>query len=216
LTSRGVSGNDNTGINPYTTFSQVPSFIDFQKQGDGTYPRGLSVTNFNNPMQNTELIKTPEDVFRLLGSGQLTYNLLAHDRQTLDFTLSGGIDAYNDHARIISPATAYIEQTNANPGTLVNNNANIFTGNINANFTHRLIRDMFTATTSAGIGQVRRNVDIIGNTGRGVFPGCHQRRVGDADFHDGESGYRQIAVDLRTGRVPDDGRKTAAHSGCKR
>ena len=171
LTSRGVSGNDNTGINPYTTFSQVPSFYDFQKQGDGTYPRGLAVTNFNNPMQNTELIKTPEDVFRLLGSGLMSYSLVSRDRQTLDFTLSGGIDAYNDHARIISPATGYIEQVNANPGTLVNNNANIFSGNIGANFTHRLIRDMFTATTSTGIGQVRRNVDIIGNTGRGVFPG---------------------------------------------
>jgi len=171
LTERGISGNDNTGVNPYTTFSQVPSFHDFQKQADGTYPRGLAVTNFNNPMQNTELIKTPEDVFRLLGSGLLSYSLISHDRQTLDFTASGGLDAYNDHARVISPATAYVEQVNANPGTLVNNNANIFTGNIGANFTHRLIRDMFTATTSAGIGQVRRNVDIIGNTGRGVFPG---------------------------------------------
>ena len=171
LTARGISGNDNTGINPYTTFSQVPSFLDMRKQADGTYPRGLSVVNFNNPFQNTELIKTPEDVFRLLGSGVISYNLISHDRQTLDFTLSGGMDAYNDHARVISPATGYIEQVNANPGTLVNNNANIFTGNVGANFTHRLIRDMFTATTSAGIGQVRRNVDILGNTGRGVFPG---------------------------------------------
>jgi len=171
LTARGVSGNDNTGINPYTTFSQTPSFIDYRKQADGTYPVGLSVNNNSNPFQNTELIKTPEDVFRLLGSGLASYNLLSQDRQTLDFTLSGGIDAYNDHARIISPASAYVEQVNALPGTLVNNNANVFTGNVGANFTHRLIRDVFTATTSAGIGQVRRNVDILGNTGRGVFPG---------------------------------------------
>jgi len=171
LTERGISGNDNTGINPYTTFSQTPSFIDYRKQADGTYPVGLSVNNNSNPFQNTELIKTPEDVFRLLGSGLMSYNLVSQDRQTLDFSVRGGIDAYNDHARVISPATAYVEQVNALPGTLVNNNANIFTGNIGASFTHRLIRDRFTATTSAGIGQVRRNVDILGNTGRGVFPG---------------------------------------------
>jgi TonB-linked SusC/RagA family outer membrane protein len=171
LTERGISGNDNTGINPYTTFSQTPSFIDYRKQADGTYPVGLSVNNNSNPFQNTELIKTPEDVFRLLGSGLASYSLLSQDRQTLDFTLSGGIDAYNDHAKIVSPATAYVEQVNALPGTIVNNNANIFTGNVGANFTHRLIRDLFTATTSAGIGQVRRNVDIIGTTGRGIFPG---------------------------------------------
>jgi TonB-linked SusC/RagA family outer membrane protein len=171
LTERGISGNDNTGINPYTTFSQTPSFIDLRKQADGTYPVGLAVVNNNNPFQNTELIKTPENVFRLLGSGLASYSLLSQDRQTLDFTVSGGIDAYNDQARVISPATAYIEQVNALPGTLVNSNANIFTGNLGANFTHRLIRDMFTATTSAGIGQVRRNSDILVNTGRGVFPG---------------------------------------------
>ncbi|HYS69741.1 MAG TPA: TonB-dependent receptor plug domain-containing protein, partial [Gemmatimonadaceae bacterium] len=171
LTARGISGNDNTGINPYTTFSQTPSFIDLQKQGDGTYPKGLAVVNFNNPFQNTELVKTPEDVFRLLGSGVASYSLISQDRQTLDFTVSGGIDTYNDHARVISPANAYIESTNANPGTLVNNNADVFTGNIGANFTHRLIRNFFTATTSAGIGQVRRNVDIVTKTGRGVFPG---------------------------------------------
>jgi TonB-dependent starch-binding outer membrane protein SusC len=171
LTERGISGNDNTGINPYTTFSQTPSFIDLTKQADGTYPKGLAVVNNNNPFQNTELIKTPEDVFRLLGSGVASYNLLSHERQTLDFTINGGIDAYSDHAKVISPATAFIEQVNANPGTLVNNDANIFTGNLSANFTHRLIRDLFTATTSAGIGQVRNNVDIVTNTGRGVFPG---------------------------------------------
>ncbi|GAC1452916.1 MAG: SusC/RagA family TonB-linked outer membrane protein [Gemmatimonadaceae bacterium] len=171
LTARGISGNDNTGINPYTTFSQTPSFIDYRKQPDGSYPVGLSVNNNSNPFQNSELIKTPEDVFRLLGSGTASYNLFSQDRQTLDFTLSGGVDAYNDHARIISPASAYVEQVNALPGTIVNNNANIFSGNVGANFTHRLIRDAFTATTSAGIGQVRRNVDIIGTTGRGIFPG---------------------------------------------
>jgi len=171
LTSRGISGNDNTGINPYTTFSQTPSFIDLQKQGDGTYPKGLAVVNNNNPFQNTELVKTPEDVFRLLGSGLASYSIVAQARQTLDFTINGGIDAYTDHAKVISPATGYIEQVNANPGTIVVNNSTIFTGNLGANFTHRLIRDMFTATTSAGMGQVRRNVDILGTTGRGVFPG---------------------------------------------
>ncbi|HXN76656.1 MAG TPA: SusC/RagA family TonB-linked outer membrane protein [Gemmatimonadaceae bacterium] len=171
LTARGISGNDNTGINPYTTFSQTPSFIDLQRQPDGTFPKGLTVVGNNNPFQNAELIKTPEDVFRLLGAGTASYNLLAQERQTLDFTLSGGVDAYSDHAKIISPATGYIEQVNANPGTIVVNDANIFTGNIGANFTHRLIRDLFTATTSAGIGQVRQNQDIVTNTGRGVFPG---------------------------------------------
>jgi TonB-linked SusC/RagA family outer membrane protein len=171
LTARGISGNDNTNINPVTTFAFTPSFVGLQRQADGTFPSGLTAVGNSNPFQNAVLVKTPEDVFRLLGSGSASYNLLSWERQTLDFTLSGGVDAYADHAKIISPATSYFEQLNPNPGTIVVNNANVFTGNLSANFTHRLIRDLFTATTSAGIGQVRQNSDILTSAGRGIFPG---------------------------------------------
>jgi outer membrane receptor protein involved in Fe transport len=128
------------------------------------------------------LVKTPEDVFRLLGSGSASYNLLSSERQTLDFTLSGGVDAYADHAKIISPATSYFEQLNSFPGTIVVNNANVFTGNLGGNFTHRLIRDRFTATTSAGFGQVRQNSDIMTSTGRGIFPGVTNVASGTQTF----------------------------------
>ncbi|HET7612958.1 MAG TPA: SusC/RagA family TonB-linked outer membrane protein [Gemmatimonadaceae bacterium] len=172
LTARGISGNDNTGINPYTTFSQTPSFIDLRRQGDGTFPRNpITAVSNSNPFQNAELIKTPEDVFRMLASGQGVYNLMTRERQTLDFTVNGGLDSYIDHAKIISPATAYVEQVNALPGTLFVSDGNVMNATLGASFNHRLIRDPFTATTSFGFGQVRRNTDVVANTGRGVFPG---------------------------------------------
>ena len=59
LTERGISGNDNTGINPYTLFSEQPSFLDLRRQADGTFPVGPIVANTSNPFQNAELIKTP-------------------------------------------------------------------------------------------------------------------------------------------------------------
>jgi len=172
LTARGISGNDNTGINPYTTFSQTPTFIDLARQGDGTFPRNpITAVSNSNPFQNAELIKTPEDVFRMLASGQGVYNLMTRERQTLDFTLNGGLDSYIDHAKIISPATAYVEQVNGLPGTLFVSDGNVLNATLGASFNHRLIRDPFTATTSFGFGQVRRNTDVVANTGRGVFPG---------------------------------------------
>jgi TonB-linked SusC/RagA family outer membrane protein len=171
LTARGVSGNDNTGINPYTTFSATPSFIDLQRQADGTFPRGLAAVSFSNPFQNAELIKTPENVYRLLGSANATYSLIARDRQTLDFTLQGGVDSYSDHSDIVSPATAYVEQVNPLPGTIFKGDANVVNGTIGGTLAHRLIRNPFTATTSVGFGQVRRNTDVVQVTGRGVFPG---------------------------------------------
>lgn len=172
LTARGISGNDNTGINPYTTFSLTPSFLELRRQPDGTFPRNpINSVGNSNPFQNAELIKTPVDVFRILASGQGVYNLVTRPRQTLDFTLSGGLDQYTDHAKIVSPATAYVEQVNALPGTIFVGDGNVMSATLGASFNHRLIRDPFTATTSFGYGQVRRNLDIVTNTGRGVFPG---------------------------------------------
>jgi TonB-linked SusC/RagA family outer membrane protein len=172
LTNRGISGNDNTGINPYTTFSATPTFVDLTRQPDGSFPRNPQTAVGNsNPFQNAEIIKTPENVFRLLGSATAVYNIMSRERNTLDFTLTGGIDHYSDNAKVISPATAYVEQVNALPGTIVNNQANVTSANLNGSLAHRFIRDAFTATTSAGFRQDRRQFDIVTNTGRGVFPG---------------------------------------------
>lgn len=172
LTQRGVSGNDNTGINPYTTFSQTPTFVDLQRAADGTFPKNpQSAVGNSNPFQNAEIIKTPENVYRLIGSATGALNILSAERQTLDLTLTGGVDAYNDEAKIISPATAFVEQVNANPGTLVLTNGNVVQANLNGALAHRLITNAFTATTSAGFRQQRRELNIVNNIGRGVFPG---------------------------------------------
>ncbi len=171
LTERGISGNDNIGISPYTLFSETPSFLDLQRQPDGSFPKGPVVANTSNPFQNAELIKTPEDVFRMLGSGSAVYSFVSNQRQQLDFTLNGGVDSYNDHSKVISPATAYVEQVNANPGTLVYGSADVLNATLGGVLRHAFIASAFTATTSAGFGQVRRNTDILQNTGRGVFPG---------------------------------------------
>jgi TonB-linked SusC/RagA family outer membrane protein len=171
LTERGISGNDNTGINPYTNFSQTPSFIDLQRQADGSFPKGLVVNNTSNPFQNAVLIKTPEDVFRMLGSGSAAYDFISTDRQQLNFTLNGGVDSYNDHTKVISPATAYVEQVNANPGTIVYGSADVLNATLGGVMRHQFTASAFSATTSAGFGQVRRNTDVLENTGRGVFPG---------------------------------------------
>jgi TonB-linked SusC/RagA family outer membrane protein len=172
LTQRGISGNDNTGINPYTTFSGTPSFVDLQRQSDGNFPKNPStLVGNNNPFQNAEIIKTPENVYRLIGSASGVYTFIAQERQTLDFTLRGGVDSYSYQSKVISPATAYIEQVNALPGTLVNSQANVLSASLGGSLRHTLIRNAFTATTSAGFGQSRRNTDVLANSGRGVFPG---------------------------------------------
>jgi len=172
LTQRGVSGNDNTGINPYTTFSATPSFVDLQRSADGTFPRNpVNAVGNSNPFQNADALKTPENVYRLIGSLTGVYNLMSTQTQTLDFTMTGGVDAFNDVAKIISPAFLYVEQVNANPGTLVTTSSSFVNANLNGSLSHRMIRSAFTATTSAGFRQDRREFDITTVIGRGVIPG---------------------------------------------
>jgi TonB-linked SusC/RagA family outer membrane protein len=172
LTQRGISGNDNSGITPYDAFAQTPTFIDLTRQADGTYPRNpVNGVRNSNPLQNQDRIKTPENVYRLIGGLNGVLNLISSEKQVLDLTLSGGIDAYNDNSKIISPADIYIEQAQGNPGTLVVNNANVLNAGMGGTLTHRLISSMFNATTSGGFRQGRRSQDIVNNIGRGVFPG---------------------------------------------
>lgn len=172
LTQRGISGNDNSGITPYDTFAQTPNFIELRARGDGSFPRNpWNGVGNSNPFQNQERIKTPENLIRVLGSLTGVYNLMASESQTLDLTLTGGVDAYNDASKITSPADIYIEQVNGNPGTLVNNSANVLQANLNGALAHRMIGSAFTATTSLGFRQERRQSDIVNNIGRGVFPG---------------------------------------------
>jgi TonB-linked SusC/RagA family outer membrane protein len=172
LTQRGISGNDNTGISPYDTFAQTPTFLDLRRQPDGTYPKNpVNAVQNSNPFQNQDRIKTPENVYRLIGGLTGVYNIMSRQTQTLDLTMNGGIDAYNDNSRIISPADIYFEQVNGNPGTLVSNNANVVNAGISGTLAHHLIRSAFSATTSGGFRQGRRQQDIVNNFGRGVFPG---------------------------------------------
>lgn len=172
LTQRGVFGNDNTGINPYTTWSYTPSFIELRRNPDGSFPKNpQNAVGNSNPFQNADRIKTPENVYRLIGSLTGVYNLMATQSQTLDFTLTGGIDSYNDVAKVISPADLYIEQVNANPGTISTSSASVVQANLNGALAHRLIGNAFTATTSFGFRQDRRQADVTNNIGRGIFPG---------------------------------------------
>jgi TonB-linked SusC/RagA family outer membrane protein len=171
LTQRGISGNDNFNVNPYTVWSGTPSFIDLQRQGDGTFPRNPFVLGIN-PFQNADLIKTPQENYRLIASANGVWNMLATARQNVDVTVTGGIDAYNQADKVVSPSSSYFEQGNANPGTLFNGNSNVRFANLTGTLAHRFTTGAFTATTSGGFRQERRESDQTQITGRGLpFPG---------------------------------------------
>lgn len=175
LTKRGISGNDNTAVSPTNVISGTPTFYDFsRKLPNGQYQRDPFVASNANILQNQEAIKTPENVYRMLGSAQADFAILATSRQKLNMTLLGAVDHFNDASTLYSPPYTYFEQSGINspfPGNVVGGNADATNANLNLSLTHVLTTSPFTATTSTGLRQERSQSNYVTNQGQGLFPG---------------------------------------------
>lgn len=172
LTQRGISGNDNTTINPITNISSSPSFYDPAKtDANGNYLPNPYQASGTNIMQNAAQIQTPENVYRIIASAAADWTVFTSDRQSLTASLLGGVDSYNYNAKLYSPPTTFYEQANTYPGTAVNTNSNVVNANLNLSLAHKLTTSAFTATTSAGLRQERSQSDFVTNEGQGLFPG---------------------------------------------
>ncbi|MEO6527705.1 MAG: TonB-dependent receptor plug domain-containing protein [Gemmatimonadaceae bacterium] len=174
LTQRGLSGNDNNGTSPLSAFSATPTFFELERRADGSFPvNGSPLLSGSNPFQNAEIIKTPNNTYRFISSVRAALSLIANTSQTLDATLTGGVDTYSSKDRIVSPATGYTEAASfgALAGTLFNSDGNILNANLNGSLVHRLVLPSITAQTSVGFRQERREAIVTALTGRGViFP----------------------------------------------
>ncbi|GAC1651775.1 MAG: TonB-dependent receptor [Gemmatimonadaceae bacterium] len=171
LTDRGISGNDNSPIvSPVSVFSSTPSFYDLRKQVNGVYVSNVYLTELTNPFQDADFIKNPEDVYRYIGSLNTTLSAYTSSKQTLDFTFIGGLDAFQFNSRLYSPPDLYVELADKLPGRIVTNKSNSIFANLNVSGQHKLIADLFTATTTLGMRQDRRETDLIYNRGRNIPP----------------------------------------------
>ena len=162
VTRRGISNNDNANITPYFVFGAVPSYLDFRPQG-GVFPSFYD----SNPLQTFELLKTPEEVWRLIGSVDGNFNFLSTDQQTLDLKMVAGIDNYSLQANIFSPREAIYEPADGLPGTNTALNGVNTNANYSVNLTHSFsaASKLFTATTSAGMQReyrALRSSNVVG------------------------------------------------------
>ncbi len=184
LTDRGLSGNDNTPVvSPVSVFSNTPQFYNLMAKN----PAGQYVSNpfldgagSTNPFQNAQIVKTPQDVFRYIGSVNATYNAYAGERQTFDISVLGGLDIFNQNNKLNSPPEAYFEPADGFPGTIVNTNVTSQYANLNVTGVHRYTVKPFTATTSFGLRHEYRNSDAAFDQGRTIPSGA--QNIGLAAF----------------------------------
>ena len=175
LTVRGISGNDNANVNPYTVFSLTPTFYDLRPDPvTGVYPRNPYLgANGDNPFQDRDLLSTPENVYRFIGGASANYSLLSSTRQTLDFVLNGGIDQFSQIDKLVSPASLYFEPADGLPGTVIDNNSHQLIGTLGASFVHKFFPEsqLFNATTSIGLRQGRGEFAQVFTAGQNLLLG---------------------------------------------
>lgn len=174
LTERGISGNDNANVNPYTIFSVTPSFFDLRPDPvTGIHPRNPFSSNGDNPFQDNAFLTSPSNIYRFIGGASANYSLFATPRQTLDFVANGGIDSFTQHDKIVSPANLYFESADGLPGTVVDNNSRELSATLGASFVHRFFpsSQLFNATTSFGLRQGRREFSQVFAAGQNLLLG---------------------------------------------
>ncbi|MBA3646541.1 MAG: SusC/RagA family TonB-linked outer membrane protein [Gemmatimonadaceae bacterium] len=175
LTARGISGNDNANVNPYTVFSATPSFFNYNRDPvTGVYPANPYLGRFgDNPFQDRDLLSTPENVYRLIGGASANYNLLSSSRQNLEVIFSGGVDQFSQNDKLVSPASLYFEPADGLPGTVVDNNSSEITGTLYGSLVHRFFpsSQLFNATTSVGFRQGRKQFGQVFTAGQNLLLG---------------------------------------------
>lgn len=169
LNDRGISGNDNSPVvSPGDIFSTTPTWVPLAAQ---PYIQNPFVSDGANPFQDAGSITNPEEVYRYIGSLNATLSAYSSQRQTLDFTFIGGVDALSDNSRLYAPPNLFVEQTSGQPGLVVTNKTDATNANLNLSGQHKYITDLFTATTSFGVRQETRGFDQILNQGKDLPPG---------------------------------------------
>ncbi|HEY2065403.1 MAG TPA: TonB-dependent receptor, partial [Gemmatimonadaceae bacterium] len=188
ITRRGISNNDNSNITPAFVMAGNPSWFDMRPAGSA-YPVPIFGANL---FQDRDFLETPEEVYRLITSGALTWAAASTQTQTLQLKVDGGVDQYADQVNVISPPFLYFEPNDGLPGTNTALNAHSLNANVNASAVHSWFPALraFTATTALGVQREisdRRTTNIVTrdvlvgqenvNRGASVNAFAHQEKI---------------------------------------
>jgi len=172
LAQRGLTNNDNASVSFWMVFPFTPSFVNLQRNPDGTYPANPFVAS--NPLQTAALMKNDEKVLRSILSGRLTFNAVERQTFSLKFAVNGGADQFSQENSLLFPPELQFEPTDdGEPGTALLSNSN----NVNLNlgttgvFTFTPVSGVFRATTSAGVNGSSRDLRISRIVSRNLVGG---------------------------------------------
>ena len=178
---RGVSNNDNTFSSPVYAFAYTPGIVNFQQKdtiGNYTlnpFPPG-GIKGASNPFQTYDLMRTNEDVYRLIGGGRSNYSAWTGDKGALQLTASGGVDRFSSEAYVFAPTELQFQrpgaaQAGSFPGVAIQGNGT----ELNTSFQTAAVFDWnfgseLRTTAQAGLQYNDRNLNDYNIIGRGLAP----------------------------------------------
>jgi TonB-dependent starch-binding outer membrane protein SusC len=167
---RGLFGNDNAGNSIYYTITKLPSFYDFRRQSDGTFP----VNPFypSNPFQTIEMLQNREVVWRSINSAQLTMQALTTPTHQVRLSANGGVDVFTQRNDIYSPPELYYEDDDTRLGTASAAYAQNLQYNVNFNAVHVFTpRPSVSLTSQLGTQYEVRDLDQTRTVGENLLGG---------------------------------------------
>lgn len=206
LAGRGITNNDNRSISYYMTLPSTPSFVDLRAvcgngsrqadvddcpDGQGSYPRNPFAAS--NILETASLVRNNEEVWRFVGSGNLTFDAISSGAHTLRLSTTGGIDFFNQKNALFSPPETQFEPNDGLSGTSVLGSGYSQYLNVNANAVYTYDSDAFHSTTSFGTQYEIRDLDVsstiaknliggLQNIDRGTATEVRQNRARSVDF----------------------------------
>ena len=206
LAGRGITNNDNRSISYYMTLPSTPSFVDLRAlcsdgsrqvdiddcpDGQGAYPRNPFAAS--NILETASLVRNNEEVWRFVGSGNLTVDAISSGAHSLRLSTTGGIDFFNQKNALFSPPESQFEPNDGLPGTSVLGSGYSQYLNVNANVVYTYSSDAIQSTTSFGTQYETRDLDVsstiaknliggLQNIDRGTATEVRQDRARSVDF----------------------------------
>ncbi len=168
---RGLTNNDNAGVSPYMVWAFTYNFVDLAQQTDGSFP--TNPFERSNPIATLAQMENDEDVWRILASGQVDWNLFDGERSSLTLLGLAGVDYFQQKNRLFFPPELEFEDDDGFPGTSLLSNSDNLNVNLqtSALHTYDLSGGNTTLTTSAGLQYQTQDLDISRIESRGLTAG---------------------------------------------
>jgi TonB-linked SusC/RagA family outer membrane protein len=198
LSDRGLTNNDNAGVTYHMVLPFTPSFLNLERNADGTFPDNPFISSHSNPLQTAALVRNDEDVWRIIASGDATLNVHKDADSELRVLANFGVDRFQQENSVLFPPELNFEPVDDRlPGTSLAGNSVVrnLNGGLNVVYNMRPAGTGITSNTSAGISfeeRARNSVYVISrylNAGQPNVDAGTQVRVRQRREFERDRGY---------------------------